>query len=231
MKFNGQTYNMAKAGQSEISQIYDTVEQQQDTQRLQQAPHPQLKLQEKTSQNIPQQNMSYKQLADLTKKVNRANPGGFISQDDIARYAAIIQQSDNNPNKPNNKPNTNKPRGNIGADYYGCHQYHGTGQISANAQYAPYQTQYPPYTPTQNQTTRRKFRIKDTPIPNFMEAFLVIFSLVIPTIILVKHEKGELPPELFSNTPSAAIIISLLVIIALGACAALIHNYDDDEIM
>lgn len=230
MKFNGQTYNMAKLGQSEINQVYDTVEQQQDTQRLQQALRPQLELQEKMLQKTPQQSMSYKQLADLTKKVNRVNPGGFISQDDIARYVAIIQQS-NNLGKPGNSPNVNNSSESTAADYYRCQRYYEMGQIPVNPQYPSYQPQYPPYPATQSQPTKRKFRIKDTPIPNFMEAFLVIFSLVIPTILLVKHEKGELPPELLSNTPQAAIIISLLVIIALGACAALIHNYDDDEIM
>lgn len=191
MKFNGQTYSMGKAEQDKLSQEYSMVEQSQYTQQ------PQLELQQKT------QDMSYAQLVDLTKKVNKANPVGHISQSDIARYAAILQQ----PSNINNS---------------------GINQMPVNMPYAPYDAQQ-----TQNRQTRRKFSLKNSPLPGFLGAFLVMFNLVIPTALVVKHLKGDIPGDILSsNNPQSALIVVILTILAIAGIAVLIHNYDyDDEIM
>lgn len=85
---------------------------------------------------------------------------------------------------------------------------------------------------TQDRKKKLKFSLSGGPLPDFLGVILILFNLVIPTAMVAKHLKGEIPGDILaSNNTQSAIIVIILTILALVGIAVLLHNYNDDEIM
>lgn len=160
MKFNGKTYNLNKTEQTVTNQMHDIEQQRRSEQQSCQ----------------PQKQYSQQELVDLTKKVNKANPVGYISQEEVEYFAKMAQMN------------------NIQFDR---EQYISQHAQPVNNSYTPlnnYSQSLPCNNYNQslqnNRETKHKFKINESPILRFIVVIFLCFTLTVLPAMLVTNLKG-----------------------------------------
>lgn len=167
MKFNGKTYNISKAEQT-ANQMYDVEQQRRSEQQSYQ----------------PQKQYSQQELVDLAKKVNKVNPVGYISQEEVEYFAKMAQMNNIQFDREQYISQHAQP---INNSYPSPNNYNQSSPYNNYNQSPLYNTYN--QSVQNNRETKHKFKISESPIPRFIVVIILCFTFTVLPAMLVTHLK------------------------------------------